>query len=307
MKITTLLKTVALAFFLFQFMAGHGQLVAVIKDSITNEPVPYVNIWIEDQMTGTTSDENGRFTLEANNNGTPTIVFSAIGYKQKRIRFSDIGAVVLLNQSTIQLDEVVVRPQKNGGKTISVGEFKKSAISFYFGCGTAPWMVARFFPYQQSYSDTPFLKTLSIVTKSDVANAKFNLRLYTVKDDGQIDAPVYTENIIVSAKKGDTVTKVDLSERHIAFPDKGLLIAVEFLIIKENKFIRTLTSKETNKKTEWITFEPSIGTIPDETGETALQYSKGNWSKVRKNSNNIGLSAYRNKYNLLAMKLELSD
>jgi hypothetical protein len=35
------------------------QTMNVVMDSLTREPIPYVNIWINNEMTGTTSNENG--------------------------------------------------------------------------------------------------------------------------------------------------------------------------------------------------------------------------------------------------------
>ena len=38
-----------------------SQIRGVVKDSITGEPIPFVNIWVENETIGTTSETNGSF------------------------------------------------------------------------------------------------------------------------------------------------------------------------------------------------------------------------------------------------------
>ena len=42
-----------------------AQIRGVVKDSISGEPIPYVNIWVENETIGTTSEADGTFFLEA--------------------------------------------------------------------------------------------------------------------------------------------------------------------------------------------------------------------------------------------------
>ncbi|MDD7913828.1 carboxypeptidase-like regulatory domain-containing protein [Polaribacter ponticola] len=61
-----------------------SQLKSVIIDSKTKEKIPYVNIWIENENIGTTSNEKGEFELEIDS--TKNILFSAIGFETKKSR-----------------------------------------------------------------------------------------------------------------------------------------------------------------------------------------------------------------------------
>jgi CarboxypepD_reg-like domain len=38
-----------------------AQIKGVVEDSLTGKPIPYVNIWVENENIGTTSEENGTF------------------------------------------------------------------------------------------------------------------------------------------------------------------------------------------------------------------------------------------------------
>ena len=49
--------------------------------STTNEPLPSVNIFIENTYTGTTTNFDGLYTLDLSKKGTYTVVFQYLGYK----------------------------------------------------------------------------------------------------------------------------------------------------------------------------------------------------------------------------------
>jgi carboxypeptidase-like protein len=80
------MKIVFTFFILLISLPGISQIKikGTIHDSETNKPIPYVNIWVEGEIIGTTSDLQGRFTLKK----VPVnkfILFSAIGYKTYRV------------------------------------------------------------------------------------------------------------------------------------------------------------------------------------------------------------------------------
>ena len=68
-----------------------AQIRGVVKDSLTGTPIPYVSIWVENETIGTTSEEDGTFSL----NTTPNkvLIFSALGYEKtqkKCLQYSQI-------------------------------------------------------------------------------------------------------------------------------------------------------------------------------------------------------------------------
>lgn len=87
-----------------------------IIDTETQQPLPFVNIWIEGSTIGTTSDGNGNYRIKNVAVGRYTLSVNMIGYEQAS--FPDITVVprrttivnITLQQSVIQLEEVVVRP-----------------------------------------------------------------------------------------------------------------------------------------------------------------------------------------------------
>ena len=134
-----------------------GQLKSVIIDSETKGKIPYVNIWVENENIGTTSNENGEFELEID--GTKIILFSAIGFETRKISSDSIKNIVELKPLITELNEVVLKSKKQNKKLV-IGKFKKSKINHYFACGTTPWISARYFKFQEDYNKISFLNKI---------------------------------------------------------------------------------------------------------------------------------------------------
>ncbi len=89
-----------------------------VIDLETQQPLPFVNIWLEGTTIGTTSDENGDYTIDDVVIGRYTLIASMVGYEQAA--FTDITVVpkrtasinISLKQSYTQLEEIVVRPDR---------------------------------------------------------------------------------------------------------------------------------------------------------------------------------------------------
>jgi hypothetical protein len=87
-----------------------------VIDLETQQPLPFVNIWLEGTNIGTVSDENGNYTINNVDIGRYTLSAKMIGYEQAT--FPDITIVpkritninITLQQSFTQLEEIVVRP-----------------------------------------------------------------------------------------------------------------------------------------------------------------------------------------------------
>ena len=87
-----------------------SQLKSVIIDSKTKEKIPFVNIWVENENIGTTSNEKGEFELEIDS--PKIILFSAIGFETKKISSDLIKNILELKPETTELDEVILSSKK---------------------------------------------------------------------------------------------------------------------------------------------------------------------------------------------------
>ncbi|QMU62967.1 MAG: carboxypeptidase-like regulatory domain-containing protein [Flavobacteriaceae bacterium] len=279
------------------------QLKSVIIDGETKEKIPYVNIWIENENVGTTSNENGKFELTVG--ASKIIIFSAIGFETKRIISDSVQSIVKLNPVITQLNEVVIKSNKPN-QILTIGGFKKSKINHYFACGTTLWISARYFEFKENYKETSFLETIKILTKSKTKDSKFNIRLYGANENGEPENYIYDKNIIVIAKKGKNLTEINISELNIEFPKNGFFIAFEWLLVENNKYEFNYTVKGSKKKHIGIQYAPKIGLVSSKTNKNSWIFSQGKWMKTWKN-NNDNSKKYRNKYNLIAMELTLTN
>lgn len=275
---------------------GFSQSASVIIDAMSKEKIPFVNVWIQDKNIGTTSNFNGEFQL--NYSASDTIVFSAIGYETKKIYSDSMPNLVTLTPIVLELGEVVALGHREH-LSLTIGEFKKPTINYFFSCGTNPWIAARYFPNDTSYAKTRYISKLSLVTKSRLENSKFYVRLYKATEDGKPGDYLFTNPIMGVAKKGKKTTELDLTDLHLKFPEHGLFVAIEWLIIEENKYEFTYTKNGSNKKFVGVSYEPKIGVIPSETAENSWIYIQGKWMEIIQDSDN--------KYSLLALKLELEN
>jgi len=281
----------------------YSQLKGQIIDSETKATIQHVNIWVVNENIGTTSNEKGEFELSVD--GSKIIIFSAIGFETKKIASDSIKSILELKPMVTELEEVVIQSKKLTQK-LTIGKFKKSKINFYFSCGTKPWITARYFEDTEVYDKTSFLNKIRLLTNSDVKGSKFNIRLYAVNKKGEPEGYIYDENIIGIAKKGKTITEIDLSDLNIKYPKEGFFIAIEWLIIESNKYEANYSMQNSKKKIEKVSYEPAIGTIPAETDENSWIFSQGKWRKVWKNNNGT-LKRYKDKYSMIAIELTLTN
>ncbi|MEL0653300.1 carboxypeptidase-like regulatory domain-containing protein [Algibacter sp. TI.3.09] len=251
-----------------------SQLKAVVINSETKEKIQYVNIWVENENIGTSSNENGEFEL--NFEGRKTIVFSAIGFETKRISSNAIKNSLELKPLVTELDEVVINLKKKSKKLI-IGKYKPSKIPIYSVCYANPRIVARFFEYKASYNKTPFLKKIKVYTDSKVKNSKFNIILYDINDRGEPYAYIYNKNIIGVAKYGKRTTEIDISDLNIKFPKKGFFIAIEWLIIESNKYIFRYRERDSNIWIERIQYAPMFEAVQDASDMSSWFFSQGTW------------------------------
>ena len=84
------MKTIFLTLSLLFGYSLFGQITAKIIDSETSQNIPYVNIWVENENIGTTSNEQGKFIL--NIDKPKQIILSAIGYKRLKLNSNLINA-----------------------------------------------------------------------------------------------------------------------------------------------------------------------------------------------------------------------
>ncbi|MBP9848222.1 MAG: carboxypeptidase-like regulatory domain-containing protein [Flavobacterium sp.] len=283
--------------FLIVTQFAFSQIRGVVKDSISGEPIPYVNIWVENETIGTTSETNGSFSLDIKEE--KLLVFSALGYEIKKA--TSKTDLILLKPKVFELNEVVVTfPKKT--KELEIGEAHKVHISQL--SGNKPWIYAKLFNYDEKYMETPFIKKIVFYSNSDIKGAKIKLRIFGINDSIPSE-DLINEDIIVTVKEGMKKNTIDVSSYNIEFPKKGIVIGLEWLIIEENKYFFTYKDPKTKQKVSLENYAPSL-VINHSPDEISFTYSKGRWYKHKRHSSNYK-KEWNNKVDTPAINLILTN
>ncbi len=284
-------------FLLLASLSLSAQIRGVVKDSISGETIPYVNIWVENETIGTTSETNGSFSL--NIKEEKLLVFSALGYHSKKV--TSKNQVILLKPKVFELNEVVVTfPKKT--KELEIGEAHKVDVSQL--SGNKPWIYAKLFNYDEKYMETPFIKKIVFYSNSDIKGAKIKLRIFGINDSIPSE-DLINEDIIVTVKGGMKKNTIDVSSYNIEFPKKGIVIGLEWLIIEENKYFFTYKDPKTKQKVSLENYAPSL-VINNSPDEISFTYSKGRWYKHKRHSSNY-IKERNNKFDTPAINLILTN
>lgn len=98
---------------------------AQIKGTVTddkNQPLPFVNIYLENTYSGTTSNEEGNYELNISEEKNYTIVFQYLGYKTVKktvdIQSFPFTLDAILVEEQVSLNEVVINSEENPANII---------------------------------------------------------------------------------------------------------------------------------------------------------------------------------------------
>lgn len=89
---------------------------------INNNPLSFVSIYLENTITGTTSNDNGEYILELTKKGTYTIIFQILGYKtvKKKVEIANFPFTlnVKLEEESVELSEILISTKDNPANAI---------------------------------------------------------------------------------------------------------------------------------------------------------------------------------------------
>jgi hypothetical protein len=237
-------------FFILFSLSISAQTKGIVVDE-SGKPIPYVNIWVENENIGTTSEENGEFSITASAN--KNLIFSILGFEKRIIKASEVSNVIL-KATSFQLDEVVIARRFETRK-IEIGQIINSPFEAF---DNGPRIDVKFFPYDASYKRTRFIKKVSILTDSRIDNATVKIHFYKVDSDGFPGDELLTKDFIVTLQKGVVRNGFDLTDLNLKMPKKGIFIGFEKLIIAKNKLEKTIINSNTGKTTIQILYYPFV-------------------------------------------------
>ena len=266
-----------LLFLLFSISLA-AQTKGVVKDSISGKPIPFVSVWSENQNIGTTSEENGEFTINTNEK-SKKLVFSALGFEKKTIKVTDAKNVKLVPVE-YQLDEVVISKSRKS-RELEIGKTDNTICQAF---DNGPRIDVKFFPYSSNYKRTKYIKQLTLYTDSRIENATVRIHFYDADENGFPNKELLQKDRIVIVRKGTINQLIDVSDLNLTMPKKGLFVGFEKLIIEKNKLEKTVTNSNTNETKIQTTYYPFILYNYVER-DFLFTYSGGKWNKQTMNVN----------------------
>ncbi len=226
-----MLAGVILTLFCSNFLMAQDtlKLAGSVYDSVTHQPVQYVNIGIARQGIGTVSNDSGAFVLliPAEKSGE-SLTFSYIGYQTKKIKIAthlaNKSIDVFLSPKVVQLKQVEVLSKKLKVKTKG-NESRMSVIVFVVShsssLGTESGCVVKL-------PDKPiYIKDFNFHIVSNKTDfVKFRLNIYSYGDK-TIGKNLLHQNIYFTVP-GKTLGdfKVDLNKYHVVVHG-DVFVAVE--------------------------------------------------------------------------------
>ena len=279
-----------------------AQITAIIKNPTDQKPIPYVNIWLENENIGVTADENGKFTVSALANSK--LIFNALGYDDETIEASRIDGIVYLILKVFELKEVKVTNSEITER--KVGSFLEENIKNAFAnTSNNPVIYARYFPYDTSFQKTPYLKSIKTNVFSFTKKSVFNVRLYSNNNDGSPGLELTNQNILIETNKDNSSPVINITQLNIPFPENGLFVGLESLIIETNKseFTHLLNPPNHKPNEKRAHYSPQFRNVILKDGLFTWMYWKGKWEIVSKNwpENHIF------KYSKLAIEITLTN
>lgn len=252
-----------------------AQVKGIVVDE-NDKPIPYVNIWVENENIGTTSEEDGRFSIDTNDKNK-NLFFSIIGFEKKTVKVVDASKVVL-NSITNELDEVVIFNKKET-KEIQIGIVENTIFQAF---DNGPKNDIKFFPYNPKYSKTKYIKQVKISTDSKIETATIKLHFFAVDENGFPGSELLKKDLIVTIKQGGKSTKINVSDFNLIMPKKGIFVGFEKLMIENNKLERTSIDRNTNQTVTQKLYYPFVlyNYVQNPVGFTFIS---GKWIRINDN------------------------
>ena len=218
-------------------MAGQAQQTMTVKDSITNEPIPFVSVYFGND-TGGYTDEKGAIAIP---NEAEQIWLSHICYETKSIsKITADSQTIILVPKSINLDEVAISARiPKRIKTTAVGLTKAKTQTKHKGANG--FEMALFIPYDSMWTEAPYIH--SILASLDYsthwlvfteiktpiyATLRFDLRLPDAKTGAPKDESLINGGIILPSGQRLSKNGISLS-RPIPFPQTGVFVVVEWI------------------------------------------------------------------------------
>ena len=234
----------------------------------TQEYVPYANVYLKSFRGGTTSFNNGKFSLKLDLVFEDTLVVSCMGFKTARFYLPDLftsePVTLQLFPDTNLLKEVPVKAGKVDMETL--GLYRKKPE--YCAGILAQMPRARYIPNARKRKG--FVRSIAVyVGKKGVYNAPFRINLLRINADSS-NTPgegLIKEDYILSSKEGGEWVSLDLLEKYISIPENGFFVVVQPLPLDTSKRAYYEARYKLSYPSQFYTAAPQFGYVLENVAE----------------------------------------
>jgi hypothetical protein len=200
-----------------------------ILDRVTKEAVPFATVYNLNGKTGFYTSPNGEIKKSFL---TDSIEISCVGYYPQKVTIRTSTSIILLEPCFYKIDEVVINPKKYKSSTLGYYKNKVNpSLSFAQNGGTEMAVMIK-----NDLKKEAVLKKI-IVALSVTGASRFNLdfisvfrvNLYEINDQLLIGDIVNKCPLIFTSKDLMKKTELDVFNKNIVIPDKGVFVAIEWL------------------------------------------------------------------------------
>ena len=280
---------------LFAVLQMNGQEVLFeghVYDKKTKEPIPYVNLSFLNTLKGSSTDEEGHFSIDI---PTPylenKVHISSLGFKDTIVdaKIIYMAKKFEMVEESFELDEVVVSENFSDSDVLNpIGSY---SLTSGFSSSSTPWILALYFPNiraQKKYVEklTVFLNKTRGFKQS---YAKFRFRIYNV--DPKTKKPgknLLQKSVVLEHDVEKEYVSLDVSAQQIRIHKEGIYIGLEWLFVPSNWYVQKEKNTITNKEVVEDRFAPTFaGVYTKNQNYKVMVYGMGEWTdfKVRSRNN----------------------
>lgn len=301
--------------------AQQNHVVGQVVDAVSLKGLPYVNVVLEEQHKGISTDAQGRFAFVLKGvYSSASLKFSYVGFETRKLKLSDLDSRVVKLQPGVDDLETVYLYNITGENSKKINDFRgKESIGLgNFSGGQFPSMVARYYARPKKFTAACFIEEIEVrFFSTDIKmnrKSKFRLRILNVGEDGEPSGDLLTEDLIIEREDHRAKAKIPLLKYKISIPKEGFFVAVEHLFIEENKYIEKKdyrVYRETDtlhyKDYKVVKYLPVFKGVLEEGGEDFKSFFKdiNGWKKMNNLDNSH--SVFKGEIPAPAFKIKLTD
>jgi hypothetical protein len=273
------------SFFLFGLVSLSAQNTFQVVHSQSKKPVPYANIWLTENNFGTSTNQNGFFELP-NISQTDTLVIDVVGFQKRLIVTNQISNPIELFP-IIEINELMHIPKVKILQKNTTFQYQQ----VYLNPGK-PYMFSKLFPNKDLQKNGTKLKKVRVKLNNRQAKSKFLMRFYEVDENSKPSKLLHQSPILVEVRESNVLEiEVDVKNIGIIIPKNGILVALETIVIPENKLEWNATEYGTDKTIQMVEYQPNFSFVPTNSTNTWL-YSNGKWNLFHQKNQLMDGEAY---------------